>query len=131
MDSSHAVTALSALANEHRLQLFRLLMARGPSGMAAGAIAGALGISPSSLTFHVGCLERAGLLRSWRVHRNVFYAVDIDGMRRLLGFLTEDCCDGHPEICGDLAGAWGRNDGAGAGGPCSPGSTRRRAPESA
>jgi len=108
MENVAVVAALSALANEHRLQLFRLLMARGPSGMAAGAIAEAVGISPSSLSFHVGALERAGLLRSWRVQRNVFYAVDIDGMRRVLVFLTEECCDGHPELCGDLAGSWNR-----------------------
>ena len=108
METSSVVAALSALANEHRLQLFRLLMARGPSGMAAGAIAEAVGISPSSLSFHVGALERAGLLRSWRVQRNVIYSVDIEGMRRVLEFLTEECCDGHPETCGDLAGPWGQ-----------------------
>ena len=108
MEASSVVAALSALANEHRLQLFRLLMARGPSGMTAGAIAESVGISPSSLSFHVGALERAGLLRSWRVQRNVIYAVDIEGMRRVLAFLTEECCDGHPEICGDLAGPWGQ-----------------------
>ena len=108
METSSVVAALSALANEHRLQLFRLLMARGPSGMAAGAIAEAVGISPSSLSFHVGALERAGLLRSWRVQRNVIYSVDIEGMRRVLAFLTEECCDGHPETCGDLAGPWGQ-----------------------
>jgi len=111
MNIDTTVTALSALANEHRLQLFRLLMARGPSGMAAGAIAEAVGISPSSLTFHAGTLERAGLLRSWRVHRNVFYAVDIEGMRRVLAFLTEECCDGRPELCGDLAGPRERDGG--------------------
>lgn len=108
MESGSVVAALAALANEHRLQLFRLLMARGPSGMAAGTIAEAVGISPSSLTFHAGALERAGLLRTWRVQRNVLYAVDIEGMRRLLAFLTEECCDGRPEMCGDLAGLWGR-----------------------
>ncbi len=113
MDSRTVVTALSALANEHRLRLFRLLMACGPSGMPAGAIAEAVGISPSGLTFHVGALERAGLLRSWRLQRNVFYAVDIEGMRRVLAFLTEECCDGHPELCGDLAGALTRPGGAG------------------
>ena len=103
MEYANAIAGLSALAHEHRLQLFRLLMRRGPSGMAAGEIADAVGISRSSLTFHVGLLDRAGLLRSWRVHRNVFYAVDIDGMRRLMTFLTEECCDGRPEICGGLA----------------------------
>ncbi|EDP63323.1 probable transcriptional regulator protein, ArsR family [alpha proteobacterium BAL199] len=103
MEDLDAVAALSALAHEHRLRLFRLLMRQGPSGMAAGEIAEAIGISPSSVTFHVGLLDRAGLLRSWRIHRNVFYAVDIEGMRRLMMFLTEECCDGRPEICGGLA----------------------------
>lgn len=102
MEDPQAIAALSALAHGHRLKLFRLLLRRGASGMPAGEIADAVGISPSSLTFHVGLLDRAGLLRSWRVHRNVFYAVDIDGMRRLMTFLTQDCCDGHPEICGGL-----------------------------
>lgn len=104
MESASVVQALSALANEHRLQLFRLLMGRGASGMAAGAIAAAVGIGPSSLTFHASALERAGLLRSWRVQRNVFYAVDIEGMRRVLAFLIDECCDGHPEICGYSSG---------------------------
>lgn len=103
MENTDAIAALSALAHEHRLRLFRLLMRRGPSGMAAGEIADAVGISRSSLTFHVGLLDRAGLLRSWRVHRSVFYAVDIEGTRRLMTFLTEECCDGRPEICGGLA----------------------------
>lgn len=103
MENPDAIAAMSALAHEHRLRLFRLLMRCGPSGMAAGEIAEAVGISPSSLSFHVGLLDRAGLLRSWRVHRNVFYAVDIEGMRRLMTFLTEECCDGRPEICGGLA----------------------------
>lgn len=103
MESPDAIAALSALAHEHRLQVFRLLMRRGPSGLPAGEIAETVGISPSSLTFHVGALERAGLLRSWRDRRFVRYAVDVEAMRRLLTFLTEDCCDGRPEICGDLA----------------------------
>lgn len=109
MEDSTAAVALSALANAHRLQLFRLLVARGPSGLAAGEMADAVGLSPSGLTFHVGSLERAGLLRSWRERRNVYYAVDIEAMRRLLSFLTEDCCDGHPEICGAPTGSPGRD----------------------
>ncbi|HEY9568765.1 MAG TPA: metalloregulator ArsR/SmtB family transcription factor [Thalassobaculum sp.] len=100
MESPAAIAALSALAHEHRLGLFRLLMRRGPSGMPAGDIAQAIGISPSSLTFHAGALERAGLVRSWRDGRFVYYAVAVEGMRRLLTFLTEDCCDGRPEVCG-------------------------------
>src|SRR3546814_1444527 len=100
MESPAAIAALSALAHEYRLGLFRLLMRRGPSGMPAGDIAQAIGISPSSLTFHAGALERAGLVRSWRDGRFVYYAVAAEGMRRLLTFLTEDCCDGRTGVCG-------------------------------
>ena len=105
METEQAIAALSALAHEHRLRLFRLLMRRGPAGMAAGEIAEAVGIGASSVSFHAGALERAGLLRSRRDRRFVFYAVDLEGMRRLMTFLTEDCCEGHPEICGELAAA--------------------------
>lgn len=100
MNDGEAISALAALAQEHRLGIFRLLVKQGPSGLSAGTIAARVGIAPSALSFHLGQLERAGLLRSWRVKRNIFYAVDIEGMRRLLDFLTEDCCQGHPEICG-------------------------------
>ena len=92
MKESHAIQALSALAHEHRMAIFKTLMREGPSGLPAGAIG----------ERHVGLMERAGLLRSWRVNRHIYYAVEIDGMRELLGFLTEDCCGGHPEICGAL-----------------------------
>lgn len=84
------------------MRIFRTLMRAGPSGLPAGEIGDRLDLAPSKLSFHVAQLERAGLLRSWRVHRNIFYAVEIDAMRQLLGFLTEDCCDGHPEVCGSL-----------------------------
>ena len=107
MENAEAITALSALAHEHRLRLFRLLMRRVPSGLAAGEIADAIGIGASSVSFHASALERAGLLRSRRDRRFVFYAVDLEGMRRLMTFLTEECCEGHPEICGDLAAASG------------------------
>src|SRR3546814_8496941 len=107
MECTAAIAALSALAHEHRLGLFRLLMRRGPSGMPAGDIAQAIGISPSSLTFHAGALERAGLVRSWRDGRFVYYAVAGEGMRRLLTFLTEDCRDGRPEVGGGLGNAIG------------------------
>src|SRR3546814_12130175 len=102
MESPAAIAALSALAHEHRLGLFRLLMRRGPSGMPAGDIAQAIGISPSSLTFHAGALERAGLVRLWRDGRFVYYAVAGEGMRRRLTFLPEDCCDGRPGVVGGL-----------------------------
>ena len=103
MDDEGAIVALSALAQGHRLAVFRLLVKRGPSGLAAGEIGRRVGLSPSSLSFHLAHLERAGLVRSWRVQRNIFYSVEIEGVRRLLAFLTADCCDGRPEICGGLA----------------------------
>lgn len=100
MDDEAAISALSALAQEHRLRVFRLLVREGPSGLAAGEIAERLAVAPSALSFHLAHLERAGLVTSWRVKRNIYYAIRVDGMRRLLAFLTEDCCEGRPEICG-------------------------------
>jgi DNA-binding transcriptional ArsR family regulator len=99
MEMTQAIEALSALAHGHRLNVFRLLVRRGPSGLAAGEIAGRLGMRPSTLSHHLAHLERAGLLRSWRRERHIFYAVDVEGTRRLLAFLTEDCCDGRPDLC--------------------------------
>ena len=104
MEESDAVAAFAALAQEHRLAVFRLLFREGPSGLPAGEIAARIGVPPSTLSHHLAQLERADLLRSWRVERRIFYAVDLEGTRRLLSFLTEDCCQGHPELCGDLAG---------------------------
>ena len=100
MEDKQAIGALSALAQEHRLAVFRLLVREGTNGLSAGQVADRLGVPPSTLSHHLAHLERAGLLRSWRVQRNVFYAVDVEGTRRLVVFLTEDCCQGHPEICG-------------------------------
>ena len=105
METREAVSGLAALAHEHRLSLFRMLVRKGPNGMAAGAIAEDLGLVPSTLSHHLAQLERAGLLRSWRVERRIFYAVDLEGTRRLLAFLTEDCCQGRPDLCGGLIGA--------------------------
>jgi len=101
MENTTAVQALSALANEHRLRIFRTLVAVGPSGLRAGELAGRLGIGPTSLSFHLKELDRAGLLVSTRQGRNVVYAVQIEGVRELLTFLTEDCCQGRPELCGE------------------------------
>lgn len=104
MENKEAIRALSALAQEHRLAIFRLLVKTGPSGLSAGEIAEAVGISPTSLSFHLKEMDNAGLLRMWRDGRFVRSAVDVEGMRKLLTFLTEDCCGGNPEICGGLAG---------------------------
>ncbi|MBK8908881.1 MAG: helix-turn-helix transcriptional regulator [Rhodospirillales bacterium] len=100
MEEKRAIEAFAALAQEHRLAVFRLLVRHGPSGAAAGQIADWVGVPPSTLSHHLAHLERAGLLRSWRIQRNIFYAVDVEGTRRLIEFLTEDCCQGQPEICG-------------------------------
>jgi ArsR family transcriptional regulator, arsenate/arsenite/antimonite-responsive transcriptional repressor / arsenate reductase (thioredoxin) len=109
MEEKQAVAALAALAHEHRLAVFRLLVKEGPSGASAGEVADRIGVPPSTLSHHLAHLERAGLLRSWRVQRNIFYAVDVEGARRLIGFLTEDCCQGHPQLCGYGKG-WERDD---------------------
>lgn len=117
MEQTGAIEALGALAHDHRMAAFRLLVRAGPPGLAAGEIAARLGMPPSSLSFHLAQLARARLLRTWRVSRHVFYAVDYPAMRGLLDFLMEDCCAGAPEICcpppgGDAVAASGRGCGA-------------------
>ncbi len=92
MDSNQAVQALSALAHETRLALYRMLVERGPEGLSAGIIADRLGIPPSSLTFHVQHLHRAGLVTQRRLSRQLIYAADFTAMNGLVGFLTENCC---------------------------------------
>lgn len=94
MDSSVAVAALGALAQEHRLGLFRLLVQAGPDGMAAGAIAEALGVPNSSLSFHLSQLSRAGLVTQERRHRSLIYRADYAAMNGLVGYLLENCCGG-------------------------------------
>ncbi|MEM7044381.1 MAG: metalloregulator ArsR/SmtB family transcription factor [Pseudomonadota bacterium] len=105
MKISSATTAFAALANETRLKVFRLLVRQGPGGMAAGDIARRLKVAPPTLSSHLAQLERSGLICSWRVERHIYYALEIEGTRRLLRYLTEDCCQGHPELCGDLLAA--------------------------
>ena len=100
MEQHVAVDALAALAQEARLTVFRLLVKAGPNGMTAGDIAAAVGLAPSTMSHHLGALERAGLARSRRDGRTIVYAADYEGTRRLLSFLMEDCCQGRPEICG-------------------------------
>ncbi len=99
MLSAEAVEALAALAHEHRLAIYRLLVERGPDGLAAGAIAERIGIAPSSLTFHLQHLQRAGLIVQRRASRQLIYAADFTRMNALVGFLTENCCGGNPAIC--------------------------------
>jgi DNA-binding transcriptional ArsR family regulator len=105
LTTDRAVQALAALAHDTRLRVFRLLVRQGPDGLPAGQIAQRLEVPPPTLSAHLGQLERAGLARSWRVERFVYYALDIAGTRRLLRYLTEDCCQGQPALCGALLAA--------------------------
>jgi DNA-binding transcriptional ArsR family regulator len=108
MKERDAVTSLAALAHEHRLRIFRLLVRQGPSGLPAGAIGERVGLSPTNTSFHLKELDRAGLLRATRQGRQVLYAVHVEGMRRLLTYLTEECCQGRPELCGEAFAAAGK-----------------------
>lgn len=94
MDNDRAVAALASLAQEHRLLIFRRLVQAGEAGMAAGAIADALGIPNSSLSFHLAHLHRAGLIRQRRHSRSLIYTADYAEMNALVGFLMENCCAG-------------------------------------
>lgn len=100
MNIDSAVTSLAALAHEQRLGIFRLLVREGPNGLPASEIAEAVGASPTAASFHLKELDRAGLIHATRDGRYVRYAVHIDGMRQLLTYLTEDCCQGNPQLCG-------------------------------
>ena len=99
------VEALSALAHDTRLRVFRLLVQAGAEGMTAGAIAAAVDVPASTMSHHIATLERAGLAQSERESRMIHYRADYDGMRRLLSFLIEDCCQQRPEMCADLVSA--------------------------
>jgi len=94
MQSNDAIEALGALAQEHRLALFRLLVQAGPQGMAAGELADNLGVPNSSLSFHLAHLNRAGLIDQRRKGRSLIYTANYDAMNALVGFLTENCCGG-------------------------------------
>jgi DNA-binding transcriptional ArsR family regulator len=100
MDEKTTITALAALAQEHRLRAFRLLVTVGPDGLPSGQIAERLGVPASTMSAHLAQLERAGLVRSRREQRRIIYGIDVDGMRDVLAFLVEDCCGGRPELCG-------------------------------
>jgi len=103
MDSNRAVNALSALGHETRLALYRMLVERGPDGLSAGVIAERLDVPPSSLSFHLQHLNRAGLVTQRRLHRQLIYAADFAAMNDLLGYLTENCCGrGAAQVCAPL-----------------------------
>lgn len=99
MNTNKAVGALGALAHDHRLAVFRMLVARGPDGLPAGVIAERLGVPPSSLTFHLQQLLHAGLVTQRRLSRQLVYAADFGAMNGLVAYLTENCCGGAAASC--------------------------------
>lgn len=102
MDIRNAVAALSALAYEGRLEIFRLLVKAGESGVAAGEIARRLDVPPTTLSANLNVLNHAGLIVSRREGRSIIYTAAYSRMQELLGYLMEDCCNGSPEICAPL-----------------------------
>src|SRR5450755_2051452 len=103
METSDAVAALAALAQDNRLDVFRLLVQAGPEGMPAGSVAAALDLAPNTLTFHFDRLRQAGLVTVRRDGRSMIYAARFEAMNALLGFLTENCCGGALEKCAPVA----------------------------
>lgn len=102
MDKSSAVASLAALAQETRLDVFRLLVRAGEAGLPAGRIGAALGLPSATLSFHLNQLRHAGLVAFRRVGRSLIYAARYDAVADLLAYLTENCCQGDPR--GDLGG---------------------------
>lgn len=99
MEEKQAIQALAALAQESRLRVFRLLVRSGTRGLSAGRIAEVLGIAAATLSFHLKELVRASLIVDRRNGRSIIYSLNVAGMRSLLAFLAEDCCEGRPELC--------------------------------
>jgi ArsR family transcriptional regulator len=100
MKTPGVISALGALAHGHRLAIYRLLVERGPEGLPAGDIGDRIGLLPSSLTFHLQNLQRAGLITQQRVSRQLFYSIDFAVMNGLVGYLTENCCrDSGADCC--------------------------------
>ena len=122
METTQAVQALSALAQESRLAIFRLLVQAGPDGLAAGAIGDKLELPPATLSFHLAGLTRAGLAQSRQEGRFVIYSASFENMNALVAFLTENCCGGAtcaPAACQPQATKGNQNE--------APTRTRRRA----
>jgi DNA-binding transcriptional ArsR family regulator len=99
MKTPEIIEALGALAHDHRLAIYRLLVQRGPEGLSAGGIGQRVGLLPSSLTFHLQNLQRAGLIAQRRESRQLFYSVDFTVMNCLVGYLTENCCGNSEAEC--------------------------------
>jgi len=112
LQSNHVIRALGALAQEHRLAAYRLLVQAGAQGIPAGVLAEKLGVPASSMSFHLAQLANAGLVTQRRESRSIIYSADYAAMNALMGFLTENCCGGT--ACGDAV-------------PCEPSSNRKSA----
>jgi DNA-binding transcriptional ArsR family regulator len=99
MDKKNALSALAALAQETRIDVFRLLVQAGEKGMLSGELGEKLGVRQNTMSANLTVLLHAGLIRNEREGRSVRYFADLDGMRGMLAFLMEDCCGGRPELC--------------------------------
>jgi ArsR family transcriptional regulator, arsenate/arsenite/antimonite-responsive transcriptional repressor len=108
METTDAVIALAALAQDNRLDVFRLLVQAGPAGLPAGQVAATLDLAPNTLTFHFDRLRSAGLVTVRRAGRSMIYAARFETMNALLAYLTENCCHGAPESCGPVLCSPGR-----------------------
>ena len=113
MERTEIIAALAALAQDNRLDVFRLLVQAGPDGLAAGAVAEKLSLAPNTLSFHFDRLKQAGLVSCTRDGRSLIYAARFETMNGLLAYLTENCCSG---VASDCAPA-----------PCAPAPTSRKA----
>lgn len=119
LSSAHALSALAALGQPTRLRIFQMLMGAEPNGRQAGSIAEEIGCPHNTLSTHLAILARAGLVRGTRDGRAIVYRADLEGMRALLSYIVNDCCSGHPELCGFLPEKK-------AGCPCAPARKRSR-----
>ena len=102
MESKTAIEALSALSQQTRLEVFRLLVRREPEGIAAGDLAKTIGVPANTMSVHLNVLSRAGLVTSERHSRSIVYRADLGRFRELMLFMLKDCCDGRSEICAPL-----------------------------
>jgi DNA-binding transcriptional ArsR family regulator len=102
MESKAVLEALSALSQETRLAVFRLLVRRLPEGIAAGDLAKAIGVPANTMSVHLGVLSHAGLVTSERQSRSIIYRADLECFRELMLFMLKDCCNGRSEICAPL-----------------------------
>src|SRR3954471_15436131 len=102
MDTTAAVSGMNALGQETRMRAFRLLLNAGAEGVPAGEIARRLGVTQTTMSTHLAQRARAAMFRAPRASGSIIYVADLAGIRGLLGFLVQDCCQGQPEICGLL-----------------------------